>query len=77
MTPRTHVILRGVLGGLLSLSLIAVASVPAGAQGLADYDYDELTFRGIGFGHVPLVQLQLLGIFSPAKGEHAHSRGVD
>lgn len=49
MTPRTHLILRGVISGLLSHALIALASAPAGAQGLADYDYDELAFRGVGF----------------------------
>lgn len=39
---------RGVRRALLALVLLPIAAVPARAQDLADYDYENLSFRGIG-----------------------------
>lgn len=35
----------------LAALLLALAPAAAGAQGLADYDYENLTFRGVGFDY--------------------------
>lgn len=48
---RTTTIGRRVQVAAIAAALVAVTSVassPAAAQGLADYDYDQLSFRGIG-----------------------------
>jgi len=39
---------RRIAGGALCAAALAVSAVPAAAQELADYDYDQLSFRGIG-----------------------------
>ncbi|UCC26096.1 MAG: hypothetical protein JSU98_03130 [Gemmatimonadales bacterium] len=64
MKTSTRVFARGLAGVLMALALGASAG---GAQGLADYDYDELTFRGIGFE---------LGYIFPEKVEDALQYGM-
>lgn len=39
----------GVCVGVLAALMVLSGAAPLAGQGLADYDYDELTFRGIGF----------------------------
>jgi hypothetical protein len=62
---------------LLALCCLVLAPLPGRAQGLADYDYENLTFRGVGFdyGYVwpdrvlpaPMYSLRLdLGFLGPA-----------
>ena len=41
---------RSILAVLLPLAALAAGTAPAAGQTLADYDYDQLTFRGVGLG---------------------------
>ena len=53
--------------GALALVVALVVAGPAGAQGLADFDYENLSFRGIGFE---------VGRIVPSRVEDATSVGL-
>lgn len=53
---------------LLPLAAVLLAAAPMGAaaQGLADYDYENLTFRGVGFdyGHIWPSKVEATSLYS-------------